>query len=520
MRSTNTRITSIRSAALVAAGALCGVSLATSCIVDRRKEAHCANQDGNAYCQRVHADDGLVYCSLGACEEGQGDGCSAARPNSNACYSPCGEDMAIEDDPDCEGVAEGSSSSDTVTTDVTSEPTGGPTTMGSMSASGSETDSTATTTTGGGACEESSECMDPLAPICGATMCVPCLTDDECSAKDASAPVCADDGRCVACTPSNIGACEGTTPVCDAALSECVGCGFHEQCPASACDIATGACFEEDCVVEVDGDGGAEYEDIQAAIVDGCVVIVHPLDGGADYPEIEVDGVSVAILGADPSNPPIVQGLGGSPSLSVTTGAVAYVQGLTFSGNTMAEGVSVNGANLYLDRTEIVANSGGGITLANSAIGHVRNCMVGGGAASDNPGILVEDSTLDALYSTIVGYDDGFGDGAALRCADAMASARNSVFVKTGAGSDLDCGELAATYSAAENALPGTGNTALGAVTAMWFVSVTNDLHLNNPPAMLLTTGQWQLGDPPTDYDGDPRPVEGGAADVPGADVP
>jgi hypothetical protein len=502
-------------------GSAVGTVSGAACYVERTKVEHCAQQDGDAYCREKYGAE-ASFCSRGACDESEAhDGCGPVRPSSDACYSACGGGKSIEDDPDCEGVAEGSSSSETVATaDVTSEPTGGPTTMGSMSASGSETDSTATTTTGGGACEESSECMDPLAPICGATMCVPCLADEECIAKGAGAPVCADDGRCVACTPSNIGACEGTTPVCGA-LNECEGCGFHEQCPASACDIATGACFEEGCVVEVDGDGGAEYEDIQDAIVDGCVVIVHELNG-ADVPYVEaldIDGLQVALLAA-PGEQPIVLGTGGAPSLSVTGGAVAYVQGLTFSGNTMAEGVSVNGANLYLDRTEVIANSGGGLVLANNAIGRLRNCFVGGGAASDNPGVLAENSTFGAVYSTLVGYDDGFGDGAALRCTDSTATARNSVFVKTGSGPDLDCPELTATYSAAENALAGVGNTALGAVTASWFVSVTNDLHLNNPPGALLTTAQWQLGDPATDYDGDSRPSEPGAMDVAGADVP
>lgn len=500
-------------------GSLVG-TVTGACYVERTKVEHCAQQDGDAYCLRKYGAE-ATFCARGICDEGKHDGCGPVRPSSDACYSPCGGAMSLADDPDCEGVAEGSSSSDTVTTDVTSEPTGGPTTMGSMSASGSETESVGTTTTGGG-CEDSSECTDPLAPICGATMCVPCLADDECLAKGPGAPVCADDGRCVACTPSNIGACEGTTPVCDAAVNECVGCGFHEQCPASACDIATGACFEEDCVVEVDGDGGAEYEDIQDAIVDGCVVIVHELNAGLSYQEsLDVDGLQVALLAA-PDEEPIVQGTGGPPSLSVTGGSVAYVQGLTFSGNTMGAGVSVNGANLYLDRTEVIGNPGGGVLLENSAIGRLRNSFVEGDF--DVPVMTVNASTANVLYSTLGGSG---GASASLNCIDPLAvTVRNSILIsRADAASDLLCPEAAMTYSATEALVPGTGNVAVGPLdmtdATMWFAGYNNgNFGLTAAgEATFADIALWVVGDPPTDIDGDPRPTEDATPDVAGAEV-
>jgi hypothetical protein len=488
-----------------------------ACYVERTKVEHCAQQDGDAYCLRKYGAE-TTFCARGICDEGKHDGCGPVRPSSDACYSPCGGALSLADDPDCEGVAEGSSSSDTVaTTDVTSEPTGGPTTMGSMSASGSETESASTTTTGGGACEDSTECTDPLAPICGATMCVPCLADEECLAKGSGAPVCREDGQCVACTPSNIGACEGTTPVCGA-LNECEGCGFHEQCPASACDIATGECFEEDCVVEVDGDGGAEYEDIQDAIVDGCVVIVHELNGGVPYNEnLEIDGIGVAVLRAEGEDP-IVAGVAGNPSLSVTGGAVAYVQGLTFSGNTMAEGVSVNGANLYLDRSQIVANSATGITLANNAIAQVRNCFVAlnGNQFQDDHGISVNSSSLDLSYSTVVAND---GNGAdSLECTAAVATVRDSILLGADASS-IDCPSVDAASNALDEAA--AGNVNVGALNPAWFDSFPDDFHLTPLGAGVFEElAQWNAGDPPADIDGDARPTEEGAADFAGADVP
>jgi hypothetical protein len=501
-------------------GFAAGLLLAQACWVYSDTEEHCENRDGDAYCRRVYGAGGAEFCAVGACAEEALDGCVEARPATNACYSACGGGKSLADDPDCEGLAEGSSSSDTATTvDATSEPTGGPTTAGSMSASGSETGTAGTTTTGEVGCEDSSECTDPLAPICGATMCLPCLADEECMAKGPGAPVCGDDGRCVACTPSNIGACEGTTPVCDGAVNECVGCGFHEQCPASACDIATGACFEEGCVVEVDGDGGADYSNIQAAIADGCVVIVHELNGGDTYSQFEVDGVEVAILAAD-GEEPLVAGLAGNPSLSVTGGAVVYVQGLTFSGNTMAEGVSVNGANLYLDRTQLVANAGGGVVLTNEAIGHLRNCIIGGNGTGAGPsrGITVDASTLDVLYSTIARNDADTANDS-LSCVGASTvTVRNSILVGRDDPS-VQCAVATIEDSALDQA--SGGNTNVGAIQNTWFDSVAGNVFTRSAVGggVFGDVAQWQVSDPLVDIDGDPRPTEPGP-DVAGADIP
>jgi hypothetical protein len=331
--------------------------------------------------------------------------------------------------------------------------------------------------------------------------------------------VCGDDGRCVACTPSNIGACEGTTPVCDGAVNECVGCGFHEQCPASACDIATGACFEEGCVVEVDGDGGADYSNIQAAVADGCVVIVHELNGGDTYSQFEVDGVEVAILAAD-GEEPLVAGLAGNPSLSVTGGAVAYVQGLRFSGNTIAEGVSVNGANLYLDRSAVVNNTGGGIVLENDAMGDLRNSFVEGDA--DVVAMTVDGSAAEILYTTLGGQFDA----PALTCTDPTeVTVRNSIVVSRATTTDIACPDATITYSATETLFAGTGNVAIGSFDMVdattWFANY------NGGNFGLTAAGEgvfadialWVVGDPPTDIDGDPRPTQDATPDVAGAEV-
>jgi hypothetical protein len=512
-------------------GCLLGATLGGACYVERDKVDHCANQDGDAYCMREYGAE-AKFCSLGVCDEGKGDGCGSARPSSNACYSPCGEDRALEDDPSCEGLAEGSSSSDTVSSvESTVDPSGDPTTepTGSMTMSGTETETVTVTATDsgpttGGACVTSDECADPMSPICEDMVCVPCtdaaVPDDACAEKGAGTPVCRDDGACVACTPANAGACEGTTPVCDGATNECEGCNFHEQCPGAACNIATGACFAEDCVVEVDGDAGAgaEYDNIQAALVDGCVVVVHELNG-VDVPylgALEVDGITVAIVAADGEDP-IVQGTGG-PSLSVINDASVYVEGLTFRGNTMAEGVSVNGATMYLDRTRVVGNTGGGILLTNAATGHLRNCIVGGTGGSA-PAISVVAGEATILDSTVV--DPGI-NARALTCGVAgSAEIRNSLLYGEDDIDEVSCPGVAATYTASEQALAGEGNQSLALQNASFANFDSSDFLLSASGSALVDgVARWLTGDPLVDIEGDPRAAVDGAMEHAGADVP
>jgi len=342
---------------------------------------------------------------------------------------------------------------------------------------------------------------------------------DACEAKDPNAPVCHDDGRCVACTAANPDACGDATPVCDAE-NTCVGCSFHEQCSATACNIATGACFEDTCVVTVDGDGGADYHDIGDAAMDGCVVIVHELDGELPYNEnLVADGITVALLAAD-GEAPIIVGVGGNPSLALTGGATAYVQGLAFRGNQMAVGITATASSLYLDRTEVAGNTGGGITLTGGADGHLRNCFVGG--FSDIVAMTVDESSADILYTTLGGQFDA----PALACtAPTAVTVRNSILVSRAVTSDIDCDDAEVSYSATELLVPGMGNVALGDMDMLdataWFAGYNGgNFLLLNPPDGVLTAARWQLGDPTVDIEGHLRPTEPDSPDAAGADVP
>lgn len=501
-------------------GAALGLAFGLGCPYDDTD--HCSVEDGDAYCVRKYPDEPRKYCAVGhgTCEDKYYtealDGCVEAQPAEAECYSPCGGRKSAQEDDACDGQADASSSSVSGTgTEATTEPTGGPTTQGtgSMSNSGSETETASSTAPSG--CVASIECTDPEAPICEDTECVPCSSDEQCADRDVGLPACRADGQCVACTPSNASGCVDSTPVCNAATNECEGCTFHEQCEGTACEIATGACFTDACVVEVDGDGGADYESIGDAVADGCVVVVRDAAGG--YPE-EVTiagGISVAILAADGASPILPGAVGsGQPALEITGGATVYVQGLRINGNDMGGvGVEVDAATAYFDRTTVGGNAGGGITFSNAAEGHLRNCFVGGDV-SDIAAVDVAGSTVEILYSTL---GAGFGSAAALRCdGPASVDVRNSLLVARTDDPEVDCSTNSLETSATE--------ADVGDMNTNWFTAggfAAGNFHLSLlAPAAILTAGEWRTGDPSTDIDGDARPGEDASTDVAGADIP
>lgn len=515
--------------ARVASGVVLGV--AASCTVTTEdNENHCGNQDGNTFCAEKYPGGARPFCGFGipGCEVEQLDGCVSVRPADDACYSPCGDGKVLPDDPDCEGVAEGSSSSATVSeTDATSEPTGSTMTMGtgSMSTSDSETESESSSTTTVSGCTLSSECTDAANPICVEMECVPCSADAECLDRDPGLPACRDDGQCVACTASNASACADTTPVCNPAVNECEGCAFHEQCPESACRIATGGCFDAEAVHDVGQ--GMEFDSIGEAVAmlgEGGEVVLR-IFAGADYNEavtIGGGGTAYALLADDDDAvPQWIYSMGGASTLRVQGGAEVYVQSLRFTLNGAGgfPGITANASSLYLDRSQVVGNTGGGITLTTGADGHLRNCIVGANGAnnfSPTTGIRVADSTIDVVYTTLA-LNQGDAEDS-MQCTNAGGTFRNSIAL----GSDTmsyACAGVTTTNSAFDG--PVAGNTNVGALQPSWFDNVASSVFTLTAAGGTAfgDIAQWAVGDPLVDIDGDARPTEPGP-DVAGADIP
>jgi hypothetical protein len=422
-------------------------------------------------------------------------------------------DRADEDD--SSSGAEDSSSSATLTTTETMTDDSSEATTPTESTTESESESSSTTTPVP-ACVESSECTDAAAPVCMDDVCVPCdeapNPNDACVARDPAAGVCREQtGQCVQCSPEQAVACGTEAPICAAAALQCRGCAEHAEC-GDACEYATGECFEEEggeCWVAL-GDGDSIQDAIDAVDDGGRCTLVLLENGATDFNEsFTVDaGKRIALVASGPDV--VVQGVSGG-TMAVTAGAQFYVRGALVRGNPSGPGMTASGAGtqLFADATRVVNNTGGGITLSAGADGHLRNCFVGGNV-SDVSALQVTSSSADVLYSTIIAAQQ-FEEVAALRCSGAVdVTVRNSILAMAGADPEIACAGADATYSGTESN-PRHGKRDARQPHAAWFVTLGNDFHLNNLPADVLTTAQWQLGDPSVDIDGDLRPTEDGA---------
>jgi hypothetical protein len=436
----------------------------------------------------------------------------------------CPDDSTPADSTDDTSTGDADSSATAPTTTTASTTTASTTASTTETADSSETttpdpdssestspdpDTSSSSSTGTPECEASTDCGDPLLPICDDGTCIACTAaadgDADCAARDPAVPACGADGACVQCTETNASACTDTTPVCDTAASACVGCTFHEQCD-DACDIATGACFTGDCVIEIDG-----TTTIAENVADGCVLRIHALEGGAAYQEtLSLSGITIALIAADGELPRLDAALmpEDSPTLAIIDAANVYMQGLFVLGN--SRGVDAAGANVWLDRMHVIDGTGGGVAVSGGASATIRNSVIAGG--NDTAALSATDATLDVLYSTIVG---AFGTASSLACTDDVTiDVRNSLLVTFG-----DDPEIACTTDTFDNNLT---EVELGEPAPNWFVNVNGgDYHLTeNTPAMVLSAGEWHQGDPLVDLDGDLRPTLRGSADVVGADVP
>jgi len=498
---------------------------ATGCRFTEYNSGHCANNEGDATCELI-GDGSKPYCRRGTDEcitPGSEHGCVAERPE-DACYSPCGGRSTISENGECVMVEESSSSGTSVTTDITTT---------------SESTTSGSTTAGPTPCASSEDCDVLDAPYCADTgVCVPCNQapvsadgDAACAALEPALPACAPDGSCVQCTSQNPTACIDTTPVCDDSSFTCVPCDAHDQCLPAACNLFTGACLPKDEVYHVGP--GQEYSSIAAAVAsftaigDQGTLILH----SNSYNEaVIVDNDRVlAFLAADigeGATPPEWDTPAGNPSvpqLSVTTGATAFLDGLQLSGNgtSMAPGLRLDAARVWIDRTRVVQNAGGSIRAQNDAELIVRNCFVGDGTNGDH-GVSVDGSLANILSTTVGTGVDNFADVFPIYCNGSVdVSIRNSLLVSFDNPAEISCSMATVTDTASETLITGAGNVALGNVAMDWFMDIdSGDFHLDNPPTTLDTAARWTISDPPTDIDGDPRPSSDASPDFAGADVP
>jgi hypothetical protein len=85
-----------------------------------------------------------------------------------------------------------------------------------------------------------------------------CEGDSACSSTPAT-PACGSNGICVQCSPCNLTACTGSTPVCNPATNTCVGCVTNADCSGSTpiCDATSKTCRA--CVSDADCSGATPH---------------------------------------------------------------------------------------------------------------------------------------------------------------------------------------------------------------------------------------------------------------------
>lgn len=441
---------------------------------------------------------------------------------------------------------------DTSTGDGTST-TGGTTTTTSVGTTGGEC------TPADGSENALCQAMNPDAPYCSQSgHCVDCNGLAACLSPT---PVCdPTSGVCVECKPDASEACIGTTPVCDGATNTCVPCTSHDGCPASACNMLTGECFDEDVVIWVDvgnpacaPSGGTQrtplctLKDAMIQVVEiggGGPAVVRIHKGVYEGPVTLPGGKLVAMVSADPGASVKITGDGPS-LLEIPAGATLIADGLEIASNQTGAGVDVTNGQLWLDRSQIYGNKTLGIETALATNARIRRTLVtgnlgggikvGGGVLRLENAYVTENGTsasldgglsvsgggeVEMIYTSVIRNQAFLGDPASLVCSGAgPVIVRNSVIVADD-NESIACAEAEISYSAIDiDPGPKSTNIMLMAELLSSYFIPFGGVYSAKPGTQLSTVAKWTTGDPGGDYNDDPRPLAEGP-DYAGADVP
>ncbi len=461
------------------------------------------------------------------------------------------------------------SDSDPTSNSNPTENTTPPDTTGSNSDSesnSSDTDPTTTdplTSTTSMGCSDNSEC-DAATPFCENKMCVACSgaaePDVACAGVSEDTPVCGPEG-CVECTTESKALCVGNKPVCGPD-NTCGACTMHADCPDSACNLETGACFLPDYVIYVDrampcdvgmGTIDAPFCKISEAfgkmaedVTLGWTIKIRS-GNYIEEPLVVPDG-SVVVLSRWGETAPRIRAVDDSSNtLTIQNGTTAFLDNLAFSSNTDYNGVVCAGAKVFADnvrfasnkiqgyestdcdstinRSVIYSNFGGGIASYGAGTTRIWNSFIsanGHQTLGEFGGLRsAQGNEMHVVYSTVINNLSKMG-ASSLECVDAgPTEVRNSVIIGFVAPS-VDCPTVTFETSAIdEGAMDGDTNLpATKADIALFFEPETMGVYLALAGSALEALAVWKDGDPTTDYNGTARANMDGAADHAGADKP
>jgi hypothetical protein len=446
------------------------------------------------------------------------------------------------------------------------------TTMG-MSESNSQTgpdteptETAPTSTTSDPGCRGDDECGGDK-PFCVDGECVDCSGAPDpgvaCAGADESTPVCLD-GTCVECTPDSKELCDGNTPVCDPDTNTCAACSFHADCPDSACNFDSGACFDPSYVVYVDrlaadclvGDGTLAMPFCKVSEALAKIAGDDPTLGwtvkikSGNYLEEPLNVPDTALLTLSGwEGVPKLRALDDSgATLTISNGSTVYIDRIAFNSNDSNIGVVCEGSTVHIDDSRIAANKLQGYNSTDCE-SHLRRTVVfdndGGGIASYGVGATwlwnsyvsgngtqnfgdfggirsAQGNELHLIYTSVINNLSETGPRS-LHCTDdaSPAEIRNSVIIGFALPS-VDC--LAGTFSNSaldEGAMDGDTNLAATFMDIMnFFDPPVQGVYKAKQDTALANIAKWQDGDPKTDFDGDARPSSADSPDYAGADRP
>ncbi len=427
------------------------------------------------------------------------------------------------------------------------------------------------------------DCPDDMPYCSASGVCGDCSVLVSCADVSASKAVCdVGSGDCVECTVGEDSACGGDTPVCDAFVSECTGCTDHAQCPDSACDLETGQCMDPDKLVHIFSDSENSGNCTNVVGVGGtvdmpyCTIVAaraHADDNGgqngstfkiipggplfqsavtfanfgeptviavvadsnpstapefqSQFPVVEVAGdVTVYFNNVD-----IVSGavLSDHPIVQCTNGATIDISNSRLRDG-LGPGVRGKNCNLKLRSSTVTKNKSEGIEFVGGSL-VMRNVFItknGSHVKWGGGGLSLDKVDIDIVYSTIV--DNAAPNGAdSISCTIALGKhlVRNSIIAHNpdNPNPSVACIGLTIHNSLVDGGEgSGEGNMKRAAEDILDLLEaegITGIYRIAGADAAAMMEGvaSWTEDDPRSDFEGDPRPLEDGSPDSPGADL-